>query len=249
MRRHIRPLVSAILAAGLVLVLAGPAWAHVTVNPNTAAQGGYAKLAFRVPNEKDNADTTQLDIQIPTDHPIASVSVQPQPGWSYKVTKSKLATPIKTDDGEVTDAVSQITWTGGTIKPGEFNEFNISAGPLPNGITSIQFKALQTYSDGDVVRWIEDTKAGQPMPQHPAPMLTLSAAASDTAAAVAAPASTKSSDGTARTLGIIGVIVGVLGLVAGGFALMSRRGSGDRPSSGSTPAGRQTQQTESVTSR
>ena len=170
MPRRLTPLLA---GAGVVVATlafsAAAASAHVTVQPPTAAQGGYAKLAFRVPNEKDSADTTQLEVQFPTDHPIASVSVQPKDGWTYKVTTMPLAQPIQTDDGQITEAVSDIVWTGGTIKPGEFDEFSVSAGPLPTDVTSLQFKAFQTYSDGDVVRWIEDTPAGGAEPEHPAP--------------------------------------------------------------------------------
>ena len=45
-------------ALSSVPVGTGPASAHVTVNPREAVQGGYAKLAFRVPNEKAGASTT-----------------------------------------------------------------------------------------------------------------------------------------------------------------------------------------------
>lgn len=242
MRTLVRPLIAVTVAMGVLLALTGTAAAHVTVNPSTATQGGFAKLSFRVPNEKDNADTTSVDIQLPLDHPIGSVSVQPQPGWTYTVTKSKLPTPIKTDDGEVTEAVSQITWTGGTIKPGEFNEFNISAGPLPSGVSSLQFKALQTYSDGDIVRWIEDRQPGQPEPAHPALVLTLTPAEASGSTAVTTPPSTststaKSSDGTARALGVVGIVLGALAL-AGTLVVLARRSGGGQPPSGSAASGR-----------
>ena len=35
----------------------------------------------------------------------------------------------------------------------------------------LQFKALQTYSNGEIDRWIEDWPAGAPEPDHPAPVL------------------------------------------------------------------------------
>jgi hypothetical protein len=88
------------------------------------------------------------------------------------VEKSKLAAPVKTDDGEVTEAVSKITWTAAgadaAIKPGQFLEFEVSAGPLPE-VDQIVFKSLQTYSDGDIVRWIEEPTADGKEPEHPAP--------------------------------------------------------------------------------
>lgn len=163
-----------------VLLAAGAAYAHVTVSGEGATRGGYATLTFRVPNETDNTDTTTLQVFFPASQPLASVSVRPVPGWTFRVRTTKLAHPISSDDGQVTQAVSEVTWTadskGTSIKPGEFQEFEVAAGPLPNAPTMV-FKALQTYSDGTVVRWIDPTQPGQPEPDHPAPSLTLAAAA------------------------------------------------------------------------
>ena len=153
-----------------------PALAHVSVNPSEAAQGGFEKLTFRVPNEQDTADTVKVEVKFPTDTPIASVSVKPHPGWTIDVKKDPLATPLTTDDGTVTEAVSLITWSGGKIGPGEFDEFEVSVGPLP-AVDSLKFPTVQTYSDGTVVSWIEDTPPGGAEPAHPVPMLKLTKAA------------------------------------------------------------------------
>ena len=150
------------LAAGAALVLpATSAFAHVSVNPREAVQGRYAKLAFRVPNERDNAGTTRLEVNLPAGHPFASVSVRPQPGWTYAVEKVKLATPVKVHGNEISEAATKITWTGGVIKPHEFNEFEVSVGPLPSDVDSVTFKALQPYDNGEVVRWIEEETPGR----------------------------------------------------------------------------------------
>jgi uncharacterized protein YcnI len=212
-------------AAIVVLALAAPAAAHVTVNPPSATQGGYTKVAFRVPNEKDTAQTVKVEINLPTDAPIASVALKPLSGWTGTTEKSKLATPIKTDDGEITEAVTKITWTaaaGAAIQPAQFQEFEVSLGPLP-AVDQIIFKALQTYSDGDIVRWIDEPKADGSEPQHPAPTLKLAkSTATDTHAATATQAAppptavdTRSSSGAGTWLGIAGVILGLAGLVAG----------------------------------
>jgi uncharacterized protein YcnI len=180
MRRSALRLALVAAPALAVVGLALPASAHVTVNPNTAAAGGYTKLTFRVPTESDTASTTKLAVYFPADHPFASVSVKPHPGWSFKVSDEKLKTPIASDDGQVTEAVSRIVWTADSaaeaIKPGEFDEFDVSVGPLPDS-GSLEFKALQNYSDGSVVRWIEDSVAGQDEPEHPAPVLTITPSA------------------------------------------------------------------------
>jgi uncharacterized protein len=219
-----------IVGAGTVLGLAAAASAHVTVDPSTAPAGSFAQLEFRVPTESDTASTVGLEVAFPTDHPIANISVQPKVGWTYSVTKAKLATPIKTDDGTVTEAITRIIWkaTNGGLKPGEFDTFAVSAGPLPTDVGSITLPAIQTYSDGSVVRWIEPSVTSGPEPDHPAPVLTLTKASSTDASSTGSSAqptssSTSSSDGTARTLGIIGIVVGVLGLGVGGYALLRRR--------------------------
>jgi uncharacterized protein YcnI len=227
-----------VLAAGAALLLpATSALAHVTVNPPQATQGSYAKLAFRVPNERDGVNTTKVEVNFPVDHPIASVSVRPHPGWTYTVDRTKLTTPIKSDDGEISEAVTKITWTGGAIKPGEFDEFEVSVGPLPDDVDSLTFEALQTYSDGQIVRWIDEAAPGAAEPDHPAPVLTLTkATASDGAAATTsttAPAQqaqggevaakngvSKSDVNRANVFGLLGLAFGALGFAT---ALAGRR--------------------------
>ncbi|MFB9836356.1 YcnI family copper-binding membrane protein [Actinoallomurus acaciae] len=212
--------------AGLAVTLAaGAASAHVTANPSTAEPGSYSKVSFRVPNEEQGADTTKLEVDLPTDHPIASVSVRPVPGWKIKVEKAKLATPLKTDGGELTEAVSKITWSGGKITPGEFQEFDVSMGPLPTGVDRLMFKAAQTYSNGDVVNWNQDPGNGGQEPEHPAPTIHLVAAASDAAKDTTARTAPASDDGTARLLGGLGLAVGIVGLAVGAYGLIRRRAS------------------------
>ena len=170
-----------VLAA--MFAFATAAAAHVTVSAPGATPGASdVQITFRVPVE-ENVPTVGLTVQLPTDTPIASVDVAAMPGWTHTETSTKLAKPIKTDDGEFTTAVSQISWkaTGRGLEPGEYGEFTILAGQLPETST-ITFKALQIYSDGSVVRWIETAAPGsKDEPEHPAPVLTLSASETKTA--------------------------------------------------------------------
>ncbi|QXJ23264.1 YcnI family protein [Actinomadura graeca] len=220
------------LAALSVIGLATAASAHVTVNPGTAEQGGFTKVSFRVPNERDDAGTTKIQVDLPTDHPVAFVSVRPVPGWKVKVEKSKLKTPLKMEGSQLTEAVSRITWSGGKIDPGQFQEFDVSMGPLPTGVDRMLFKAEQTYSGGEVVKWDQDPGDGQNEPEHPAPALKLTpkgvepAAAKSPAGVTAQPkaaATSDASDGTARVLGGIGIAVGVIGLGVGGYGISRAR--------------------------
>ena len=227
------------LAACAVVVLSAPAFAHVTVQPEgTAAKGGYAVVDFKVPNERDDASTTKLEVSFPTDHPLASALPEPINGWNIKVTKSKLAKPLEVHGEKISEAVSKITWTadGKGIEPGYFEKFPVSVGALPEDADDLTFKALQTYSDNEVVRWIEVQKDGAEEPQNPAPVLALSAASKDghshgstaedasdeskTTANTAADASAASddSDTTARVLAVVGIVVGALGVAYGVLA-------------------------------
>lgn len=194
----------AVLLVAVLGLTAVPAAAHVTVNPNEATKGGYAKLAFRVPNERDAAATVQLEVTFPAEHPLRSVSVRPKQGWTYTVERS----------GE---AVSRITWTGGVIKPGEFEEFEISGGPLPEGAERLVFRAVQTYDNGEVVRWIDEPVEGGPEPEHPAPLLKLVAPEAD----APAPTTPSSDDDDALLLGT--AITATLALLAAAAALVRRR--------------------------
>jgi uncharacterized protein YcnI len=215
-----------------VAATAGPALAHVTVNSADAEQGGFAVVSFQVPSESETASTTGLKVQLPADQPLGFVSIQPKAGWSYTAQKAKLATPIKTDDGDVTEAVSVIDWkaaSGGGIKPGEFDTFQLSVGPLPKA-DSMVFKAIQTYSDGTQVQWIEEPAPGSTAePEHPAPTLKLAAAAAAggtgatpsgpaptvTAAPATTGAATSGSVVGAYVLAAAGLLAGLAGLVLG----------------------------------
>jgi len=205
------------------------------VQPESAPKGGFVTLTFQVPNEMDNANSTGLDVQLPPDHPFASVSVQPKAGWTYEATKSPLPTPVTNDDGQqVTDFVSEIKWTGGTIKPGEFDTFSVSVGTLPDNVDSLAFPTIQTYDNGQNVSWIDPTVEGQPEPDHPAPVLKLTAAEDSgsattdtTSPGTTSPAVTATvvKKETNNTLGIIALIVGALGLIFGAVALARSRAS------------------------
>ncbi len=170
-------ILSAVAVLGGVILTAGPAWAHVEIDPDSEPKGATVVFSFRVPNEEPNANTVKLDVQFPTDYPFANVLVGQKTGWTFTSQSQKLAKPIVTDDGTFTDAVTEVTWTAtnGGIPPGAFDLFPVFAG-LPKNTSKLTFKAIQTYSNGDVVSWIEIPTKGAPAPDHPAPVLTLTKA-------------------------------------------------------------------------
>lgn len=227
----------ATVAAGvtaLTLGLALPALAHVTINPGSAQQGGFTKVAFRVPNERDDASTNRLEVTFPVDHPLAFVSVKPVPGWKVTVAEGKLPKPVTTEYGELTEAVTKITWSGGKIDPGQFQEFEVSMGKLPTDTDQLVFPTTQTYTGGEVVKWADEPRADGSEPERPAPVLRLTPAAegdghgtatTQAAPSVAPAASAGNSDGTARLVGGAGLVLGLIGTVIGALGLRRGRAS------------------------
>jgi periplasmic copper chaperone A len=209
-------------AATAALALPATAAAHVTLQPSSVPADGYTRLDVRVPNERDNAGTVKIDVQFPPG--FESVSYEPRPGWKVKVQR----------DG---DRVSQITWSGGRIGPGEFVDFGLSL-RMPKGEAGekLTFKALQTYDDGQVVRWIGPEDADEPAPivtlevgpaggGHGAPAAG-DASGSDQQAAPASPPAASSDDGGTDTLALVAVVLGALALIAAlGALAAARRGA------------------------
>jgi periplasmic copper chaperone A len=210
-------MVAACAAVAGALALPASAGAHVTLQPDEAPAKAFVVEDVRVPNEEESANTTKVVVQFPDG--FAEVSFQPVPGWNVKTKKTKLAKPITTDEGDkLTEQVSQVTWSGGKIAPGQFQDFPVSVQMPDKAGSSLTFKALQTYDNGKVVRWI-----GAPDSEEPAPQVKVTSASGDQAAAATPAASTEESDGDSKALPIIALIVGALGLLAGGAALLSRR--------------------------
>ena len=230
--RSFRPMRLGLVAASasvmMTLVLSSPAWAHVTVHPSTIPVGSSdIELTFRVPNEHDDADTVGLQVYFPANLPLLTVDVLPVPGWTAKVDTRTLATPVRTDDGTVSQVVSVVTWTAtaGGIAPGQYQDFAIAAGQGPSRPGTVIFKSLQTYSSGEVVRWIQVASPDDPVPDTPAPVLTIT----PVAAPVTAASGSGTSSGSASTAEVLAVIALVIAVVALAFVLVPKVRKSPKP--------------------
>lgn len=231
----------AVLAVAGIAVLGTPtiASAHVSAQPAEFTQGGRATFAFRVPNERDSAGTTKIEVTLPQDTPLTSVRTKPLTGWKAEVVKGKLDKPVTVSGKEITEAFTSITWTaeaGTKIGVNEYQEFYVALGTLPEGKDTLLLPTKQTYENGEVVDWSQAPGADGKEPEHPAPALKLAPkkagesdhghGASNTAATGGDTheASAAGADSTARYLGGAGLAVGALGLGLGvGAILRSRR--------------------------
>src|SRR5918997_4861865 len=119
-----------------MLVVAVPAWAHVVVSPEEVAGGDYETLTVSVPTEKE-IPTTEIRVEVPEGFLLSGV--QPVPGWEHA---------FEEDRGVVT----AVTFSGGEIRPREFQQFLVQA-QAPEEPGGYPWKATQTYEDGSVVEW------------------------------------------------------------------------------------------------
>lgn len=220
---------ASVAVAAAVMLWPASASAHVTVEPTTAIAGTETTFTFRVPTESDRASTTRVVLALPTSSPIPAVLVEPVPGWRLSIAHRALASPVRSDDGQVASVVSRVSWTAigpdSSIAPGQFRRFTIAAGPVPAG-NRLVFRILQYYSDGTVVRWIDPPLAGAEA-AHPAPVVTIRLHDDP------ANSTTRGSgEGDNGWITVAAFVIGLLGLAAGTVALVIVRRShvtGDRP--------------------
>jgi uncharacterized protein YcnI len=252
-RRTLKITGTAALTAVLLAAGAAAASAHVTVDPSVTKEGGFTKLTFSVPNESATAKTSRLEVKLPTETPLTSVSVKPIDGWTAQVITTDLPKPVEVQGTTVTKAPSSVVWTADSahqIGQNEFQTFTISVGRLPAAGTTVVLPAAQGYTDGTTVNWADTVVADHDhsaatssatastaptgaSPSHPAPSFLTTAAESDaaqtgTAAAAAdaaptAPVAAASSSNGGDTAGWFGLAAGLIGLATGGTALARSR--------------------------
>jgi uncharacterized protein YcnI len=214
------PTIGCAVAAAASLALAPTAVAHVTLNPGEWEADGFGRFDIRVPTERDNAATTAVSVQLPEN--VISVSFQPKPGWKREIKMTKLDKPVEVFGEQVTERVASVTWSGGRIRPGEFDEFGMSIRVPNTPGKELVFPATQTYSSGEVVRWIGPEEADEP-----APRVAVTAAAAEEEAAPAPAAeepAAAAEEGESNTLEIVALAFGVAGLLTAIAALAMRRG-------------------------
>ena len=209
------------------LVTAPVADAHVTINPGEWEAGGFARFDIRVPNERDDANTTRVVVQFPEN--VVSASFQDVPGWERTVEMVPLDEPIEEDGEEpITERIGTVTWSGGTVEPGEFVEFGVSFQVPETPGEDLLFPTIQTYSGAEAVRWISpDPEADEPAPRvtvlaaeeegTAAPTTTQEDAQATGAAGGGEAAPTAAGEGTGRANLALGG--GIAGLLAGLAAL------------------------------
>jgi uncharacterized protein YcnI len=219
------------------------ALAHISIHPNTIPAGAFATLDVRVPAEQQGAHVTKVDVLFPAG--FSDVDYEAVPGWSVNVIERKLATPLRSDGETIDSEIAQLvwTWTGplGEVSDGQFIQLPLSVAiPSDAAGKALEFRTVQSYSDGQVVHWIDPSLDAE----HPSPRINVTAkggaiedVAGDEAGPVAgqtgtaesgpptgeATTSAGSSSGSSKGLALAALIVGALALVTALFTLLSTR--------------------------
>jgi uncharacterized protein YcnI len=160
--------------AGIAVAgLAAPAFAHVELKADkTTAGAGDVTLTFNGEAENPKAGIKSERVVLPDGiAPDTVTAVKLPSGWKFTANSDGFS-------------------VGGTaLKIGTDAVWSVKIAKLPDGVTRLSFKTLETYGDGEIARWIEIQEAGQAEPDMPAPLLVLKAGPS-AAATTAAPAAT-----------------------------------------------------------
>jgi uncharacterized protein YcnI len=221
--------------SALLLLIAGPAWAHVTVSPEEAAPDSFATLNFQVPHGCDGSATVSLSVQIPAG--VVSVKPQVKPGWEITIEEGTLPEPVDYFGETLTEGVLSVTWTGGPLEDHYMDMFGMSV-KLPNTEGPVFFPAIQTCEQGETA-WIQIPAEGQTEEdlEEPAPSMVLEvgagghaheeeAAAAEDEAGATEDETAAAEDTPTDPLVIAALVVGGLGLIAGGTALVVSRRKG-----------------------
>lgn len=219
---------SGVLFAGAaVALLASPsAAAHIDATLDDTGPGGFGVVTLGVPTESGKPPTTRVEVRIPDETPLRTVRAEPAAGWKLDIQKRKIDPPLRKSDGTpVNEVVSTVTWTataGGGIPEGQFQQFALYLGPLPDADT-LALPTTQTFADGTSEAWAEQTNGGD-KPQFPVPTVTIGKKTEGAMLPVIA--------WTALGLSVVG-----LGLGAFAIDRASRRTAGGDPSGAPALAG------------
>jgi uncharacterized protein YcnI len=147
-----------VFGAALTLgALGAPAWAHVQVEADPGSPGASdATLKIMAAGESGTAGTSKLEVVADPAIPADQVTLASGPsGWTL-----------------APSANGGFTLAGPALAKGDDANVSLKVKQLPNA-PQVTFKVVQTYSDGEVVRWIELAGADGKEPSNPAPIVKL----------------------------------------------------------------------------
>jgi uncharacterized protein YcnI len=146
------------LLPALLALIAMPAMAHVTANPNQGPAGNYFQTSLRIAHGCDKSATTSVTVTIPES--VMTVHPQAKPGWKIRMKKSPLTHEMDMGHGKMTmEVVSEITWTG-KLPADQYDDFGLLMKLPDDSGKTLWFPTVQKCAGGEN-RWVEIPKDGQ----------------------------------------------------------------------------------------
>ena len=135
------------LVFGLIISLFPlAASAQAVMTPSEAGAGTFQMLTLSVPAEKL---LPLIHVRLVIPEGVKYVTPTVKPGWKISMTK----------DGA--GNVTEVNWTGGKIPAGQRDDFSFGA-QMPERVTTLAWKAYETYTDGSIISWDADPGAKLP---------------------------------------------------------------------------------------
>jgi uncharacterized protein YcnI len=184
-----------VLVSATALIAAVSASAHAHISPPVGLAKTSELYSLAVPTEKEGVTTTKVVLTVPADFSIDSFVAAP--GWKR--------TLQQTGSGE-SAVIQKVTWTAENAAartPTGEDAFFQFLGRAASA-TTYTFGVQQSYSDGGVVDW-----SGAESSDTPAPTIE---------------AKSSLGGGGTSTLTIVALVVGAVGVILGGLALVAGGG-------------------------
>jgi periplasmic copper chaperone A len=149
---------SPICLAMIVISVATPSFAHVVfTNPEVVA-GQRSSAGLIITHGCNGTPTTRISITIPEG--VTRVLPRALAGWRVSVEKRPLATPIMLHGERVTEVTSKITWSGGSLEDGSYEEFDFRYS-APNAAGQTLYFPVEQLCQTGSYSWSKVPAAGQ----------------------------------------------------------------------------------------
>ncbi len=236
--------VGGLILAGAAVVGAGVASAHVTIQEDSVVAGEFAVVTIAVPHGCEESPTTAVRIQMPETIPAVTPTINA--GWDVEKVMETLAEPIQGEHGEITERVSEVVYTAKTPLPDGYRDTFALSIKVPEDASGLMFFPTVQICEVGESDWIEIPADGQDPFEldKPSPFVNVVAATDSADAATdgdtvtdaesADEATTDivvdevsgesaSDDDASNGLAIAALVVGLLGLGTGAFAIVRTR--------------------------
>lgn len=146
--------------------LLGNAQAHITLQNQKAETGANYRAVLQVGHGcEGNSPTRQIIVDIPEG--VMGARPMAKAGWKIEVDKAKLPQPYTIHGVTISDYVTQIRWTGGSLDDAVYDEFVVVA-KLPDRTGPLYWKISQVCDQGRL-DWAEIPTAGKKLSDYRTP--------------------------------------------------------------------------------